>query len=243
MLRAGVSEDLVVSVALSQTLCYVPNTNDISRLIRFERFAVFLDAGKGDNKMNSHSAKVAHYGLMALLLALASAPLSQAQSFETGALPAWSFQQAKQGDEEPDKKELELKACGPKDIKHRASTDKKKERPTLGAPADKALVFVVRPTGYGRAVQTKLAVDREWKGVNRGNNYFFFTLDPGEHHFCSQAENRSVTSLQVEAGKTYFLQQKIRMGFNKARNRLEVLDEEEGRKALAKCHLSLSEEK
>ncbi|MBZ5684784.1 MAG: hypothetical protein LAP86_07095 [Acidobacteriia bacterium] len=49
---------------------------------------------------------------------------------------------------------------------------------------------------------TKLAVDGDWKGVNRGNNYFYFTLEPGEHYFCSAAENHSVLTLKVEAGKT-----------------------------------------
>jgi hypothetical protein len=87
-------------------------------------------------------------------------------------------------------------------------------------------------------VPTKLAVDGDWKGVNRGNNYFFFSLDPGDHYFCSQSENRSIEMISVEAGKTYFLQQHIRMGKNQARNTLEILSEVDGRKSLAKCHLS-----
>jgi hypothetical protein len=37
-------------------------------------------------------------------------------------------------------------------------------------------------------------------------------VPPGQHHLCSQAENRSVLTLKVEAGKTYFLQQHIENG-------------------------------
>lgn len=137
---------------------------------------------------------------------------------------------------------LEEKACGPSDLQHSQRADKS-QHPTPAPPPDKALVYVVRPTKAGSAVQTKLSVDREWKGVNRGNTYFFFTLDPGRHHFCSQAENRSVLSLTVEAGKTYYIQQKMRMGVWKARNKLEVLDEGEGTKGLRKCQLSIFEVK
>jgi hypothetical protein len=80
-------------------------------------------------------------------------------------------------------------------------------------------------------------------GANRGNNYFFFSVEPGEHHFCSRSENRSLLTLHVEAGKTYYLQQKIDLGFWKARNEVVLLNEEEGKEGLAKCHLSIFEEK
>lgn len=139
-------------------------------------------------------------------------------------------------------KELEAKACGPKDQKFKTKTDKK-QHPTPEPPEGQALIYVIRPTMSGNKIQTKLGVDGKWVGVNRGNNYFFFTLEPGEHYFCSQAENKSVLGLNVEAGKTYYLQQKIRMGFMKARNKLVALEEEEGKKGLAKCHLSTWEEK
>lgn len=164
-------------------------------------------------------------------------------------LAAGPAQQKEQDEDEPkteaDKakqKELEAKACGPENVKHSARTDKK-QHPTPEPPADKALIYVLRPTMSGNKVQTKLGVDGKWMGVNRGDNYFFFTLEPGEHYFCSLAENRSVMALKVEAGKTYYLQQKIRFGWMKARNQLVLLDEAEGKAGLAKCHLALFEEK
>ncbi len=144
-------------------------------------------------------------------------------------------------EQEEDRSAIAAKACGPK-VKHTVRTDKS-QQPAAEAPGDKALVYVVRPTKYGGKIQTKLAVDGEWKGVNRGNNYFFFTLEPGTHYFCSQSENHSVLALTVEAGKVYYIQQKMRIGINKARNRLEVLDAAEGKKGLQKCQLSVFEEK
>jgi Protein of unknown function (DUF2846) len=137
---------------------------------------------------------------------------------------------------------MEKKACESLDTHYKTDTDKT-QHPTPDAPADKALIYVVRPTMGGNKVQTKLAADSQFKGVNRGNNYFFFTLEPGQHYFCSQAENKSTLSLKVEAGKTYYLQQKIKIGFMKARNKLVVISEAEGKEALGKCHPSSWEEK
>lgn len=159
-------------------------------------------------------------------------------------LSAWQDKQKKEADEDEPKTpadkaardELTNKACGPK-VGHSVKTDKK-QHPTPEPPADKALIYVIRPTMMGNKIQTKLAVDGQWVGINRGNNYFFFTLPPGEHYFCSTAENKSVFAMKVEAGKTYFLQQKIRMGFMKASNMLSAISNEEGVKGLAKCHPS-----
>jgi len=128
-------------------------------------------------------------------------------------------------------------ACGPSSEKFKTDTDKK-SHPEPQVVADKAVLVVLRPTMLGNKVQTKFAVDGKWVGINRGDNYFIVTVDPGARQFCSQAENKAKTSLTVEAGKIYFIQQHVHMGFMKAENSLEVLDESKGREALAKCHLS-----
>ncbi len=141
--------------------------------------------------------------------------------------------------EESEDAQLTLKACGTreKEVMYVADTDKGKH-PTPDPPAGKAIVYVVRPTLLGNKVQTKLAVNGDWKGVNRGNNYFYFTLDPGDYLLCSKAENRSVEKLRVEPDKAYYVQQHVRMGLMKARNSVEILSEEDGKKALTKCHPS-----
>jgi len=153
------------------------------------------------------------------------------------ALPAYC--QVQQATDSNLSKADELKACGTadKEVNYAADTDKK-THPLGVQDADKALIYVLRPTMMGNKIQTKLAVDAEWKGVNRGNNYFFFSLAPGQHYFCSQAENRSVLVLNVEAGKTYYIQQEIRMGVMKARNDLAVMEEDKAKEKLQKLHPS-----
>ena len=134
-------------------------------------------------------------------------------------------------------KQIETKACPAENTALDAKTDKS-SHPTPDAPPDQAMIYVVRPTMMGNKIQTKLAVDGHWVGVNRGNNYFYFTLPPGTHYFCSQAENHSVLSLKVEAGKTYYLQQKVTMGFMKARNKLVEVEHDKGVEDVAKTHPS-----
>lgn len=141
-----------------------------------------------------------------------------------------------------DAKAEKLKACGTKEVNYKASTDKK-QHPMPDAPADKALIYVLRPTIFGMKIHSKLAVDGEWKGVNRGKTYFFFTVEPGERYFCSESENQDYLKLTVEAGKTYYLQQKVEFGVWKARTNLVVMTEEQGTKKLEDVHLSVFEEK
>lgn len=140
------------------------------------------------------------------------------------------------------KEELETRACPAVDVKFTTETDKTRH-PTPTPEEGKGLLYVLRPTMYGNKIQTKLAVDGRWVGVNRGHNYFFLHLDPGDHYLCSKAENRSVMALKVEAGKTYYVEQKIKGGILKARNKLAVLPEAEGQKKLAKSHPSSWAEK
>jgi serine/threonine protein kinase len=131
-------------------------------------------------------------------------------------------------------KQLETLACDPATVNFKVRTVRDFV-PLPSQPADKAIVFILRPTHYGGSIQTKVAVDGHWVGANEMKNYFYVVLPPGNHYFCSQSENRSLLALNVEAGKTYFVQQHILPGMLKAQNALEVLDEKQGKESLAKC--------
>jgi hypothetical protein len=137
------------------------------------------------------------------------------------------------------RKQLENLACGPENVHHRRWTEKGPHA-LPEQPADKALIYVIRTYHTGLLVQSKLSVDRKWVGVNQMNNYFYITLEPGPHYFCSQlSDDVALLSLVVEAGKTYYLRQALG-AFGPD---LQLLDEAKGKKGLAKCHLSLFEEK
>jgi hypothetical protein len=99
-------------------------------------------------------------------------------------------------------------------------------------PEGQALIYVVRPSFVGPEIQIALSVDGEWRGVNLAKSYFHFAVVPGPHYLCSQIEKaRTLISLVAETGQTYYVQQKFPYGAME----LEVLDETEGKAALAKC--------
>lgn len=108
-------------------------------------------------------------------------------------------------------------------------------RPRGEEDPERALIYVVRPATVGFAVKSYFFCDREILGINKGKSYFFAHVAPGKHVFWSKSENVDAIEMEVEAGKTYFLQQKPKMGFGKARTRLVVLEPDEGRERLEEC--------
>ncbi len=98
-----------------------------------------------------------------------------------------------------------------------------------------ATIYVVRPAMVGKAIKFWAFCDDTPLGVTKGKTYTFGHVPAGKHVFWAKAENVSALEMGVEAGKTYYLQQKARMGGMKARVKLIQLSEEEGQAALAKC--------
>jgi hypothetical protein len=112
------------------------------------------------------------------------------------------------------------------------------EAKQLVPPEGKALVYIVRPSDFGRSVKFKVTVDGEYIGATGGSRFIYAVLEPGSHLIVSKAENASELAIVLEAGQTYYLEQKIQMGLLKARNKLARIEDEEGRKKLESCVLS-----
>lgn len=108
----------------------------------------------------------------------------------------------------------------------------------MKSPEGKALVYIVRPSSFGFAIKMTVTCDGEYVGTTAGKRYIYTVLSPGNHLFVSKAENKSELSIVLEEGKTYYLEQQVKMGLIKARNKLVRLDEVEGRNKLSKCSLS-----
>ncbi len=122
--------------------------------------------------------------------------------------------------------------------------DLAKELPAGQVEDGKALIYVVRPARVGFAIKSFFLCDREILGINKGRSYFFAQVDPGRHVFWSKSENVDALEMEVEAGRTYYIEQKVQMGGFRARTKLVALDEAEGKAALAKCtkHATMTEE-
>ena len=121
----------------------------------------------------------------------------------------------------------------------KASEDEDQKAKAMTPPADKALVYVYRPSSAGFAVRMEITCDGQTLGSTKGKRYIYALLDPGQHTLKSKAENTAELELSAEGGKTYFVLQKVKMGALMARTDLElVADEAEARSRFEKCKLS-----
>lgn len=101
---------------------------------------------------------------------------------------------------------------------------------------DKASVYVVRPAKMGMAIRMWAFADDTVLGLTKGDTYAHAYLDPGLYTFWSRAENVSAVVQTIEAGKTYYLKQSVKMGGLKARVKVEFLSDEEGEYVLGRCN-------
>jgi hypothetical protein len=70
--------------------------------------------------------------------------------------------------------------------------------------------------------------------------YFFFTLQPGLHYFCSNAKSKSLLILTAEAGKTYYLEQQVIFKPHSPVHNLFLLREADAKPMLALTAPSIS---
>lgn len=105
--------------------------------------------------------------------------------------------------------------------------------PPKPAVADKGLVYVVRPSNLGMMVRFNVFLDDKEAdsemGYNRGNQYIYFYVTPGQHVISSKAENWADMPVMVKAGEVIYLKQEVEVGVVMARNSLKVLSDVEGR--------------
>jgi hypothetical protein len=109
----------------------------------------------------------------------------------------------------------------------------------LTAPSGKAIVYIVRPSSLGFAVKFTVNCNDKYIGATGGQRFIYTILDPGKYLFTSKAENKAELEVTVEADKIYFIDQIPQMGIMKARNKLELITEAEGREKLKTCKLSV----
>lgn len=94
------------------------------------------------------------------------------------------------------------------------------------------MIYVVRPSPLGYAVRFNVFLDDENStsemGWNRGSQYIYFFVKPGDHNLYSVAENTAELKVNVKEGETVFVRQDSYIGFIMARNSLQEIDEVEG---------------
>lgn len=101
---------------------------------------------------------------------------------------------------------------------------------------DKALVYFLRSQYLGNAITFWQFVDDKFISVVFGNQYSYAMVTPGEHILWTKAKNVNALKMNFEAGKTYYFQQKVKMGVFRAGVQLVLIEDE----TKLKKHLSRS---
>jgi len=148
--------------------------------------------------------------------------------------------------------------CGPKGVDFDVKTVPGQAVPQL--EDGKALVFVNEvfkkaPGELGNPT-IRIGLDGNWVGAVRGNSYFSFSVDPGEHHLCTHWQSRfkrlsreaAFTSFNAEAGKAYYFRARIsyQSAYGGAATMsldLEPINDDEGKYLVASNPLSNAQAK
>lgn len=106
---------------------------------------------------------------------------------------------------------------------------------------DKAVLYIYRNQFIGSAWQIPITVNGELIGNTGGFTFFRKTLSPGEHIVESWAENPTQITLNLEAGKIYYIRHKTRTGMTEIRAELHLVDEATGQAGVKQSRLLLGE--
>lgn len=92
------------------------------------------------------------------------------------------------------------------------------------APEDKAVVYFIRTSGLGFAINFTYFDSATVIGRSNGTNYIRYECKPGYHLFWARSENRDFVEAELEAGKIYCIEAIPQMGAIKAGLKLRPVD-------------------
>ena len=99
-----------------------------------------------------------------------------------------------------------------------------------------ATIYVLRPSSFGSAIKFGIYRDEKLIGKLGPKSYLAWTVKPDgkELTIMSKSENKDMLTINPQAGKTYYIKQKVKMGIAIARTGLEFIEENEGKEILRK---------
>jgi Protein of unknown function (DUF2846) len=107
-------------------------------------------------------------------------------------------------------------------------------------PSGKAGLYVYRDSFGGQALKKAVYIDSSMIGTTANKVYFYRVISPGSHTLSTESEfsDNSIT-FQANRGTNHFARQYIKMGLLSGGAGLEMVDEEEGKKAVLRCKRAL----
>lgn len=99
-----------------------------------------------------------------------------------------------------------------------------------------AQIYVLRPSSYGSAITYKIYQGETFIGELGPKSYLTWEVNPSEEEIriISKGENYDMLRLVPKAGSSYYIKQKVLMGWITARTKLEWMNEKEALDVLKK---------
>ncbi|MBU2018193.1 MAG: DUF2846 domain-containing protein [Bacteroidetes bacterium] len=99
-----------------------------------------------------------------------------------------------------------------------------------------ATIYVLRRSSFGSAIKFWIYQDEKLIGKLGPKSYLAWTVKPDgkDLTIMSKSENKDMLTINPQAGKTYYIKQKVKMGIAIARTGLEFIEENEGKEILRK---------
>lgn len=118
----------------------------------------------------------------------------------------------------------------------RSDSDDALAKKFVAAPGMSA-IYLVRPDTL-RKMPLAVSLDDKLTARSLPCSYVVWHVEPGAHRLSAYGENVTQLSLQTEADKLYFVRQDAAGGLWMPRTQLSLLDEANGRSAVAQCQLA-----
>jgi hypothetical protein len=114
-------------------------------------------------------------------------------------------------------------SCGPDDSQFKVTTES--GHPVDAHPAAGKALFIFLDTEdtaglvTDPVVSTRIGLDGAWIGGTRGDSYFAYQVEPGEHHVCvnwpgdfgPEWKRNGAVAVKAEPGKVYWLRIEVRL--------------------------------
>jgi hypothetical protein len=107
------------------------------------------------------------------------------------------------------------------------------EAKNFASPPGRANVYVYRNGGIGMALAFQIVLDGKIVGSVAPDTYHLIAVEPGDHAVAASSnENSKLVRFHAEAGRNYFFEVEVKMGWASGRVGLEQVDETQGRKGV-----------
>jgi hypothetical protein len=101
------------------------------------------------------------------------------------------------------------------------------------AQTDKGVVYFYRESKFvGCAISYNVKEGDKVLGPAGNGTYFFVIAEPGSHTYTASTESTASRTINVEAGKIYYVECGVDMGIFAGRPSMKIVTEDEGKSVL-----------